>query len=163
MYIIEVAELPQQLALLDHYDQISNPLLTNGMLTATRLVRDSAAANAPSFSGELAGSMSSRVTSDRSVVIGEVYSSASNPIYPLVMEYGRTPGKKPPPTSAIVVWVEAVLGDASLAYVVARSIGRKGIKGKHFLKRAWDEHRPAVLGMFKLIADQIADRLSIGG
>ena len=40
-----------------------------------------------------------------------------------------------PPASAFVEWTRRVLGDESLAFVVARSVGQKGFKGSKFLER----------------------------
>jgi hypothetical protein len=163
MYDVTIKGLDEQIQLLGGYDKTAMTELTHGMSEATRAIARSAQVKAPNFSGELAASMTSRVMTMGSQIIGEVYSSASNPIYPLVMEYGRRPGAKPPPVEAIRPWVESVLGDGSLAYVVARSIGRKGIKGKFFLRKAYRENANAIVGLFGLIVDRIAAKLVVKG
>lgn len=79
--------------------------------------------------------------------------------YALVMEEGRTPGKRPPPVGPIRLWAQRKFGGAiravrglatargfsdlgrrtvaeGLAFVIARSIGRKGIQARHFVRNA---------------------------
>lgn len=61
-------------------------------------------------------------------------------VYGAVMEFGRKPGKAPP-TAALLPWVRRKMGVAKdkaegVAFVVARSIGRKGITGRHYFKKA---------------------------
>lgn len=46
----------------------------------------------------------------------------------LVMEHGRRPGAAPPPTGPIAAWLSRHGADPKLAFVVARAIGRRGIK-----------------------------------
>lgn len=55
-----------------------------------------------------------------------VWNDAPHWIY---VEMGRAPGKMPP-IAAMEPWTSRHLGDASLAFVVARSIGRRGIKAR---------------------------------
>lgn len=71
------------------------------------------------------------------------------PEYWKYVEYGRAPGKQPP-VSAISNWItikrivplaynNKIPTQKSLAFVIARSIGRKGTKGRHFLSSTLDE------------------------
>jgi hypothetical protein len=46
----------------------------------------------------------------------------------IFIEKGRRAGAKPPPVAAIAEWVRDKLGPAANPYLVARSIGRKGIR-----------------------------------
>lgn len=163
VYEIEVTALGESIAALGGYDRMADQELTLAMQESATAIQRSASDNAPRWRGNLAGSMTSRVTSTASVVIGEVYSNASNPIYPLVMEYGRRAGAKPPPVEAIRPWVADKLGDGSLAFVVARSIGRKGIKGRRFLGRAYSENQAIVHNLFRIAVERLAQRLSVGG
>jgi hypothetical protein len=57
-------------------------------------------------------------------------------IYSEVIERGRRAGAKMPPPAALQTWVERKLGSGASAFVVARSIGRKGIKGRFMLSKA---------------------------
>src|SRR5437016_9302502 len=47
-------------------------------------------------------------------------------VHVFVMEHGRRPNQKPPPTAPIKLWLQRHGMDPKLAFVVARSIGRKG-------------------------------------
>lgn len=161
MYTVEIQGLSETIAALGKYDAIVAVELTQAMTESVKAIARSARDKAPYWSGALAGSMTSRVMGTGSYIVGEVYSDASNPIYPLVMEYGRRAGAKPPPVAAIRPWVADVLGDASLAYVVARSIGIKGIKPHRFLRKAYRENAAAILGVFRLTIDRIAQRLAV--
>lgn len=71
------------------------------------------------------------------------------PEYWKYVEYGRNPGKQPP-VSAIANWItikrivpraynNKVPTQQGLAFVIARSIGRKGTKGWHFLSSTLSE------------------------
>jgi len=162
MYEVEILGLPEQLSRLDNYDRLSDTQLDSAMRSSVASIAADAQTLAPRFTGELAGSMTSRVMNEVTYITGEVYSSMSNPIYPLVMEAGRRPGARMPPIEAIRVWSDAVLGPG-LAFVVARSIGRKGIKGHWFLKRAYEKNIPNILTLFKVAADRLTDLLAIGG
>lgn len=163
MYEIEITALGESIAALGGYDRMADQELTLAMQASVKAIQRSASDKAPKWRGNLASSMTSRVMSTSSVIIGEVYSNASNPIYPLVMEYGRRAGAKPPPVDAIRPWVADKLGDPSLAFVVARSIGRKGIKGRRFLGRAYSENQAAIEGAFRQAVERLAQRLSVGG
>ncbi len=160
IFEVEVLGLDEAIARLEAYDRISSEELERAMNESVKAIAATAAERAPKWSGNLANSMTSRVFSTASYIIGEVYSSASNPIYPLVMEYGRRAGAKPPPVEAIRPWVADKLGDESLAFVMARSIGRKGIKPHYFLKRSYQLTQSAVLGVFRLTLERIAQRLA---
>jgi hypothetical protein len=99
------------------------------------------------FTGALRASFRGDVFAD--VVRGiEVYTGriSSDLVYAPVMEGGRRPGARQPPVDAIAPWVEAKLGSDVSAYAVARSIGRKGVRGRHYLRRALDRARDAVQG-----------------
>jgi hypothetical protein len=161
MYEVILTGVAEQIGVLGQYDQITQQELTHGMIEAVKAIQWSSIQKAPKWTNALANHMQSRVMGVGSFIVGEVYSDASNPIYPLVMEYGRRAGAKPPPIDAIRPWVEDKLGDGSLAFVVARSIGRKGIKPHYFLRRAFQENRAAIVGMFGLVCERIAQRLSV--
>lgn len=62
-------------------------------------------------------------------------------VYHDIREDGRRPGRMPP-VDALIPWVGTVLGvpiedRRSVAYVVARAIGRRGYTGAHMIERGW--------------------------
>lgn len=56
--------------------------------------------------------------------------------YADVMELGRRPGAPPPPTSVIAAWATRHGIAAEAAFVIARAIGRRGLKGHHMFQNA---------------------------
>ena len=60
-----------------------------------------------------------------------------------VMEHGRRPGRRMPPPRALFGWLRRHGIDQRAAFVVARAIGRRGIKGRFYMKaaRKWMENR----------------------
>lgn len=73
----------------------------------------------------------------------------NNQIHMAVLDVGRTPGAKPPPPSALAGWARRHGFTGSL-FLLARSIGRKGHRGrgarKHrgYVKRAVDNAKDDV-------------------
>ena len=59
--------------------------------------------------------------------------------YSLFVELGRRPGRRPPPSSVLIPWIQAKLvlrpgqSAASVAFAVARGISKKGIKARPVL------------------------------
>ena len=71
--------------------------------------------------------------------------------YAPFVEYGRKPGNMPPPSS-LFRWVQLKLGAKnfkSVAFVIARSIGKKGIKAKPFLFNSYAEEKPRLMARIK--------------
>ena len=54
--------------------------------------------------------------------------------YAKVVELGRSKGSKPPPVRALSGWLSRHGIPLSAAYAVANAIGRRGIKGRFFMK-----------------------------
>lgn len=161
MYDVTIEGITETLGALNRYDDIALAELHTAMSDSVGAIANAAEEGAPKWIGVLASSMKSRVMATGSTLIGEVYSNASNPIYPMVMEYGRRAGAKPPPTGAIANWVEDKFGDRSLAFVVARSIGRKGIKPHYFLRRAYERSKPLVAALFEAACKRIVAKLAV--
>lgn len=61
---------------------------------------------------------------------------ASPLVHTIVLEFGRRPGQRMPPLGPIRVWLHHQGKDERLAFVVARSIGRKGTKAHHMFSAA---------------------------
>jgi len=91
---------------------------------------------------------------------------ASPVVYSSVMEYGRRPGKFPPP-GPMQLWVRRKLRISnqkdirSIAFLVSRKIARAGIEGRHMfdkgIKAGWPRAKRAMESIIKRI---IIQRLS---
>jgi hypothetical protein len=116
----------------------------------------------PVNTGQLKGAWTKgRVIRGRGVIKGEVLNVKE---YALVMEKGRRAGARQPPTDAIQFWVTRKLGirgkaAEQLAFVIARSIGRKGIKGRHMLEKSMETAEPSIRRIFAKVPETVFNRL----
>mgnify|MGYP001562129445 CR=1 FL=1 len=99
-------------------------------------------------SGILRASIDTRVTVGRdasTLVMGEVFTGAQAP-YAVFVEGGRAPGKFPPwgPGSSLALWVQRIIGDVRLTFLIARAIARRGIRGRHMFRDALEQVRPTI-------------------
>lgn len=110
----------------------------------------------PVFTGHLRASwQSTRPEVDGATVKGSVGTPL---LYGAVMNDGRTPGAQMPPPEALEAWVRLKMGADVSAYVVARSIGRKGIKGRHYVEKALAAAEPVLAAL----SDRAAARMVEG-
>ena len=97
-------------------------------------------------------------------ITGRVGSNIRSPFpYPLVVEYGRKAGKMPP-SSALERWVHLVLKVPTdrakgVAFLVARAIGKRGIKARPILTNAYKKSEPKVIGFFGKALDDIVKEI----
>jgi hypothetical protein len=92
------------------------------------------------------------------------------PNYAIYVEKGRKPGVKAPPVSVIVSWIKRkkipLRGGRinAVAYAIARSIGRWGIKAKPFIERSADElfdSEPFAIALSDFLDQQLVELLNI--
>ena len=83
--------------------------------------------------GNLRGSIITDIRGHSVDLSGKVFSPLP---YARYVEFGRRPGKFPP-RGPIELWARRKLGDASLWFVVARAIARRGTKGHFMFRNAW--------------------------
>ena len=101
-------------------------------------------------------SLTHEVVQQGSNVTGRV---GTNLIYAPVVEYGRSPGSMPPP-SALVGWLRRKGIDEKYAFVVARSIARRGTRKQPYLKPALEKNRQAISREMDQVLRRIAQRLA---
>ena len=85
--------------------------------------------------------------------------------YGAYVESGRRPGAKQPPTKPILQWIEQRgitpdegISKRSLAFIIARSIGEKGIRPTPFMKAAIKQQK---IGLSNQLAKEIAKTVII--
>ena len=92
------------------------------------------------------------------------------PNYAIYVEKGRKPGVKAPPVYVIVAWIKKkkipLRGGRinAVAYAIARSIGRWGIKAKPFIERSADElfnSEPFAIALEDFLEDELIQILNI--
>ena len=131
----------------DKADEITRAEVQQAMHKATKTVVANVRPLVPVFQGRLRNSIEDRVDTLPTTIIGRIGSSLKSETYPAVMELGRKPGTFPP-VSALERWAHLVLGNARLAFTVARAIYRRGIKGHFYLKRGLESSLGAINGYF---------------
>lgn len=91
-----------------------------------------------------------------------IKSVGSDLIQALIMEDGRRRNRKPPPVQAILEWMSfrGLGNDRSRAFAIAISIGRKGIRGRKLLRRAFESTKPEVLRAFQVAVARYIARTS---
>ena len=124
-------------------------LLKHAAVFAERHARE----NAPSDKNDLKRSIVHEVHDDHARVFTPF-------LYGAVQEFGRRPGQKAPPSKALEGWVRRKLKPKprevkGLAFVIARSIGRKGFKGKFFFRGAAEATRRKMPGWVKQMAREV--------
>ncbi len=166
--IIIPKETEKLIGRLLQYDQISDRHLMIAMNKSVAKIEGRAKKNAPvGVSSRLRNSLASSVKSMPGSIVGRVGSTMKGEVYPIVMETGRRAGAKMPPSSALERWVRIRLGVPprrvkSVAFLVARGIGRKGIKGRHFLRKAYTSSRRQIDGFFSRALKAITKELAHG-
>lgn len=115
-------------------------------------------------SGRLRGSIGSKVEEFGSTIVGRVGSSLRDEVYPQVMEFGREPGKMPP-SRELERWVHLKLGVPNdkapgVAFLIARKIAKKGIKGRRFMAQGFQKTKGRVAGFFRRALELITKDLA---
>lgn len=75
--------------------------------------------------------------------------------YAPVVEFGRRAGAPPPPTTAIAGWAQRRGIPRSALFVIARAIGRRGIKGRFFMTKAKVAVEAAIPGRIDKMGKEI--------
>jgi hypothetical protein len=161
-YDVEMIGLEDQLRRMRGADALIDKELTQAMTQSVLTLEARIKPLTPVFRGRLRGSIGSQVRREGVGSIVGIVGSSLNEVYPAVMEFGRRPGAAGPPSGALERWAHLVLGDGRLAYVVARSIHRKGIKGRQFMKRGFEAGKGAINQFFAHALERIAQGLSNG-
>lgn len=142
------------------------------MQASLLMVERDARRNAPQDTRRLAGSITSDIRGTGLAIEGRVGPSVQ---YGRFVEFGRRPGRMPPP-DALIGWVrrhssarfarktasrEAEL--RSRAFMVARAIGRRGVRAQPYLRPAYDSNRAAIAALFARMGVRVTAQLAGGG
>lgn len=168
-YELEVEGLDEQLLALRQHDAIADDELERAMEQATLTGVGAIRPLMPvGVSGQARQSVKSRVTrASAGAITGEIFADIRDPYpYPAVIEFGRQPGRMPPP-EALERWVQLKMGVSAddapgVAFTVARAIGRRGVKGRFPFKRGWESVAGRVSGFFAAALRRITERLANG-
>ncbi len=107
------------------------------------------------ISGLLRGSITIQpITGTKANLTGTVSTSS---IYGEAVELGTKPHWAP--IGPLKLWALRVLGDEGLAYAVRWKIKRKGTKGAHMFKKAFEQSKAFVATQQQTLAEKIARRI----
>lgn len=123
-------------------EKIIKGLVTLGWATAGR--------KAPYFTGALKRS----IHAEAKPTMGRVFSNLN---YAVPVEYGRSPNRTPPPVGPLRRWASK---KGINVYALAKSIGRRGIKGRFFMKAALEAMRIKAPVFIRVASADIAKRWS---
>lgn len=100
--------------------------------------------------GRLQNSITHSITGSGGNLRGEVGPSVRYGVY---VERGRRPGR-PPPVSALAGWARR---HGVNPYVVARAIGRRGVRPAPFLIPAYEKNRAHIIALFGQIGVKVVE------
>lgn len=129
------------------------------MTAGSLLIEGTARSLAPKDTGRLAGSITHQISGGGANLQSKIGPSVG---YGLVVEKGRGAGKPMPPEGAIAGWAARKGIPASALYVLRRSIGRKGIKARPYMKPAFDQHQGRVVALFQKIGVRVVVKMAGG-
>jgi len=122
----------------DGGDRVVKDETVKAMTRSVVSIEADAKRRVPTDTHNLQRSITHEVVSPSTSVIGR---AGTNQPYAEAVEFGRSAGSAPPPPDALLGWMRRKGIDAELAFVVARSIGRKGIRPRPFMKPGYDVNR----------------------
>jgi hypothetical protein len=127
------------------------PTETKGaMERALLLVEADARRNVKRDTGRLQNSITGTITGGGGNLTGRVGPSVKYGVY---VERGRRPGKAPP-LAAVSGWARR---HGVSPYVVARAIGRRGVRAAPFLIPAYEKNRARIIDLFERIGLKVVE------
>ena len=113
-------------SLIKLFPKVVQPASEELTVVVANQVRTEVKQSVPNYVGNSKLAMR-RIKGGRSIV---------TPLHVLVLDQGRRPGAPPPPSDVIESWARRRIGQSGLGFVIARSIGRRGIKPRRFFRKA---------------------------
>jgi HK97 gp10 family phage protein len=158
-YRIEITGLEPLIARMQAGDQTIAGELREAMAISMAQIEADAKSAVPRDTGMLYRSIVSEVRSVAPLegVVGVLRGPATG--YARTVEEGRRPGAAPPPSEAIGRWLRRK-GSNAPPYVVARSIGRRGIPARPYLRPAYERNAGRVKEHFQRVIERIVRRLA---
>jgi HK97 gp10 family phage protein len=127
-----------------------NPELKGALTKSLLLIESDARRNAVRDTGRLQNSITHSISGNG--LEGKVGPSVA---YGLYVEMGRRPGK-PPPIAAVAAWAQR---HGINPFLVARAIGRKGIKARPFLVPAFEKNKGRIEQAFAAVGAKVLSQV----
>jgi len=143
---------------LKRFGERGNKAVRMAMEQSLQMIADEAKRNTPVDMGRLMSSIGTTTKEGiyevKGLGVDVVGRVGSRVIYAPYVEMGRKPGATMPPVWAIEEWARRH-GMAGLGFVIARAIGRRGIKGRHMLENAAKNKAEQVVKVFRNAIDRL--------
>jgi hypothetical protein len=120
------------------------------METSLLLIEGDARRGVRRDSGRLQNSITHRISGGGGNLTGEVGPSVKYGIY---VERGRRPGR-PPPVAAVAGWARR---HGINPFLVARAIGRKGVRAAPFLLPAYEKNKGRITDLFAKVGIKVVE------
>lgn len=169
---IDVTEIIEQAARFSGSAEIIADEMDIAMDVSLDLIEEQVIVRTPVNLGHLRGSIDKTIYGEPPSFRGEVFTPL---LYGIVVERGRRAGAKAPPIAPIMLWVRrkqivftrvlksgktVPLSIESTAFLIARAIGRRGIKGKFMFEKGFEAALPYILRTWERLPEKIVARLS---
>lgn len=132
-------------------ETLIGPPLRKGLTASALLVQGEAQRLVPVDTGNLRRTITHRVDSTTVPLFAQI---GTNAPYAEAVHEGRKAGKAPP-IQALLGWARRHGIARSRVYLIARAIGRKGVKGRPFLRDALTKTRSQIDGVLATAAKEI--------
>jgi len=159
---VDTSALSAYAAQWDNLAAIAQPELDRAMTEALAVLEGEIVGRTPVNTGFLRSSFGTTQRRTPMAVEGEVRSVST---YAAPVEFGRLPGKMPP-VDAIEYWVRRKLGITgdrearSVAFAIARSIGKKGTKGAFMVRDGLQAATPYIERLFDDAVGRIVEKMN---
>lgn len=148
----EVVGLDPLVAKLQGGSRLMGQPLRKALTTGALLVEGEAKRLVPVDTGNLRRTITHRVDRSAIPLFAEI---GTNAPYAQVVHDGRRAGATAPPTSALAGWAGRHGIPRSALFVLARAIGRRGSRGRPFLRNAFAATRGRIEAAFSQAAREI--------
>lgn len=130
--------------------------LTRAMTRSVIQVEADAKRAVPTDTHNLQRSITHTVQATDDHVVGKV---GTNVPYAQTVEDGRRAGAAMPPAGALLGWMGRKSIPAEAEYVIRRAIGRRGIPGRPYLRKALAENASKIDAEFKQVIPRLLAKL----
>lgn len=109
----------------------------------------------------LAGSLATDISGSGTALVGTVSTDRPSAFW---VEHGRAAGRRPPPSHALRQWAgeHGIPTDAGTLFVIARAIGRRGIRPRPFLRPALERNTGRIQQVFAKMGAAVVARMARG-
>ncbi len=152
-----------------NYQVVRSKYFRLAMEKSVIAVKDAVVGGIPNVSGSVRGSIVSMVLGTSGSIVGKVTSTAREPYLGVyVLNFGRKAGDKPPSSVSLMSWIRRRgIGDSGqslqeTAFLIARSIGKKGTAGLHFMLKALNAKSSEINRNFGEAMESIVEELANG-